>query len=68
MDAAFNLGVVQDYYASAAGKAGRVNYFASLSHYDEDGTLINTNHKRSSARVNLSAPLGKKVNMALRVN
>ena len=68
MDAAFNLGVVQDYYASAAGKSGRVNYFASLSHYDEEGTLINTNHKRSSARVNLSAPLAKNVNMALRVN
>lgn len=68
MDAAFNLGVVQDYYASATGKAGRVNYFASISHYDEDGTLINTNHRRNSARVNLSAPLGKSVNMALRVN
>ena len=68
MDAAFNLGVVQDYYASAAGKAGRVNYFASISHYDEEGTLINTNHKRNSARVNLSAPLAKNVNMALRVN
>ena len=68
MDAAFNLGVVQDYYASAAGKSGRVNYFASISHYDEEGTLINTNHKRNSARVNLSAPLSKNVNMALRVN
>ena len=68
VDAAFNLGVVQDYYASAAGKSGRVNYFASISHYDEEGTLINTNHKRNSARVNLSAPLGKNVNMALRVN
>ena len=68
MDAAFNLGVVQDYYASAAGKSGRVNYFASISHYDEEGTLINTNHKRNSARVNLSAPLSKTVNMALRVN
>ena len=68
VDAAFNLGVVQDYYASAAGKAGRVNYFASISHYDEEGTLINTNHKRNSARVNLSAPLAKNVSMALRVN
>ena len=68
VDAAFNLGVVQDYYASAAGKSGRVNYFASISHYDEEGTLINTNLKRNSARVNLSAPLGKNVNMALRVN
>ena len=65
---AFNLGVVQDYYASAAGKSGRVNWFASISHYDEEGTLINTNHNRSSARVNLSAPLGNKVNMAVRLN
>ena len=68
VDEAFNLGVVQDYYASAAGKAGRVNWFASISHYDEEGTLINTNHNRSSARVNLSAPLGNKVNMAIRLN
>ncbi len=68
MGESFNLGVVQDYYASAAGKAGRVNWFASLSHYDEDGTLVNTNHKRNSARINLSAPLGNKVNMAVRVN
>lgn len=68
MGESFNLGVVQDYYASAAGKAGRVNWFASLSHYDEDGTLVNTNHKRNSARINLSAPLGNKVNMAIRVN
>ena len=68
MGESFNLGVVQDYYASASGKAGRVNWFASLSHYDEDGTLVNTNHKRNSARINLSAPLGNKVNMAIRVN
>lgn len=68
MDAAFNLGVVQDYYASASGRTGRVNWFASISHYDEEGTLINTNHNRSSARVNLSAPLGKDVNLAVRLN
>ena len=68
VDAAFRTGVVQDYYASASGKSGRVNWFASLSHYDEEGSLINTNYNRSSARVNLSAPLGKNVNLALRLN
>jgi len=68
MNSMFKTGVVQDYYASAAGKTGRVNWFASMSHYDEEGSLINTNHSKSSARVNLSAPLGKNVNIAIRLN
>ena len=68
MNAMFKTGVVQDYYVSAAGKTGRTNWFASISHYDEKGSLINTNHNKSSARVNLSAPLGNKVNLALRLN
>ena len=68
MNAAFNLGVVQDYYASASGKAGRTNWFASISHYDEEGTLINTNHAKNSARINLSSALSKNVNLAVRVN
>ena len=68
LDACFNLGVVQDYYVSASGKAGRTNWFASISHYDEEGTLINTNHSKSSARVNLSTALAKNVNIAVRLN
>ena len=68
MDALFNTGIVQDYYASASGRAGKLSYFASISHYDEQGSLINTGYNRSSARVNLSAPLGKNVNMSLRLN
>ena len=68
VDAAFNTGIVQDYYVSASGRAGKVSYFASLSHYDEEGTLINTNYNRTSARLNLSAPLAKNVNMNLRLN
>ena len=68
MNAVFKIGVVQDYYASAAGKTGRTNWFASISHYDEEGTLISTNHSRSSARLNLSAPIGDKVNFAVRLN
>ena len=68
VDAAFNTGVVQDYYVSASGKAGKLSYFASISHYDEEGTLINTNYNRTSARVNLSAPLAKNVTMNIRLN
>ena len=68
MDAMFNTGVVQDYYASAAGKIGKLSYFTSISHYDEEGTLINTGYDRSSARLNLSAPLGQKVTLDVRVN
>ena len=68
MDALFRTGIVQDYYVSASGKTGRTNWFASISHYDEEGSLINTNHNNSSARVNLSAPLGKDVNLAVRLN
>ena len=68
MGAMFKTGVVQDYYASASGKTGRTNWFASISHYDEEGSLINTNHSKSSARLNLSAPLAKDVNLAIRLN
>lgn len=68
MDAMFNTGVVQDYYASAAGKIGKLSYFTSISHYDEEGTLINTGYDRSSARLNLSAPLGQKVTLDVRLN
>ena len=66
----FKKGVVQDYYASIAGVAGRVNYFASIDHYDEEGSLIGTGYDRNSARVNLSVPIGNQatVNMRLGYN
>ena len=64
----FKLGMVQDYYASAAGKAGKVNYFVSADHYNEKGTLINTNFKKTSARMNLSIPLADRLTMSVRLN
>ena len=63
----FKKGIVQDYYASVAGMAGRVNYFASIDHYDEEGSLIGTSYDRNSARVNLSAPIGERVTLNLRL-
>ena len=64
----FKTGVVQNYYASVSGKAGKVSYFASIDHYNEKGTLINTNYMRNAARINLSAPITDRLTMHARVN
>ena len=68
MDHAFRTGVVQNYYASVSGKAGRTNYFVSLDHYNEQGSLINTNYWRNSARVNLSTAITDNLTMNARVS
>lgn len=67
MSHSFSTGIVQDYYASVTGKAGTVSYFASIDHYDEEGSLVNTNYKHNTARLNLSVPIGKKVNLNFRL-
>ena len=63
----FRKAVVQDYYASVAGIAGRVNYFASIDHYDEQGSMIGTSFDRNSARMNLSAPIGERITLNMRL-
>ena len=68
IDAVFNTGWVQDYYASVSGKAGKVGYYVSLDHYNEQGTMINTGYKRTAARVNLSAPITDRLMMNVRLN
>jgi len=68
IDAVFNTGMVQNYYASVSGKAGKVGYYVSLDHYNERGTMINTGYKRNAARVNLSAPITKNLMINVRVN
>ena len=66
-DNIFKKALVQDYYASFSGVAGRVNYFASIDHYDEQGSLIGTGYDRNSARVNLSTPLGDRATINMRL-
>ncbi len=68
VDAIFRTGVVQDYYASISGSTGKTNYFVSFDHYNEDGTLINTNFVRNSARMNLSTELYKGLTMNTRLS
>ena len=68
MSHTYKIGVVQNYYASVSGKAGKVNYYVSLDHYNEQGSFINSGFIRTGARVNLSAPIAKNLNMNVRVN
>jgi TonB-linked SusC/RagA family outer membrane protein len=64
----FKTGVVQDYYASASGKSGKVSYFISADHYNELGTAVNTSFRKTSGRMNLSAPITDRLNMTLRLS
>ena len=64
----YKLGWVQNYYGSVSGRIKGVSYYASLDHFNEKGTLINTNYRKTSARVNLSAPLAKNLTMHVRLN
>ncbi|MEA4839778.1 MAG: SusC/RagA family TonB-linked outer membrane protein [Bacteroidales bacterium] len=67
-NAAFSSGKVQDYYLSVSGSKGNTGYVASLDCYNEDGTLINTNFEKISARLNLNTELTKDLDMAIRVS
>ena len=64
----FKTGYVQDYYASVSGKSGKVSYFLSADHYNELGTAINTKFRKTSARMNLSAPITDRLNLTLRLS
>ena len=68
IDHTFKTGVVQNYYASVSGKAGKVGYYASLDHYNEQGSLINSGYIRTAGRINLTAPITDRLTMNVRVN
>ncbi len=68
VDHTYRIGVVQNYYASVSGKAGKVGYYVSLDHYNEKGTFINSYYKRNSARINLSIPISNRFTVHTRVS
>ncbi len=68
IDHTFKTGIVQDYYAAVSGRAGKVSYYTSLDHYNEQGSLINSGYKRTAARINLSAPITERLTMNVRLN
>jgi TonB-linked SusC/RagA family outer membrane protein len=67
-DAFFSTALQQNYYTSISGSTDRLGYFASVDYYNEDGTLINTNFDRISARLNLNAKLYSNLDMNVRLS
>lgn len=67
LDAAFNTGVLQDYYFSMSNSTDRMRYFISADYYNEDGTLINTDYRRFNTRMNLDFDITKRLNVKTRV-
>lgn len=68
VDEALRTGITQDYYVSATGSEGKINYMASLNYYDELGTQLGSDFNRVTGRVNLSGKIANNVELVARVN
>jgi TonB-linked SusC/RagA family outer membrane protein len=58
-DAVFRTGAIQNYNLQASGGSTSANYLISGSVFDQDGTVLNTNFRRYSVRVNSEARRGR---------
>jgi len=58
-DAIFQSGRIQNYELSASGGAENFNYYTSIGHYDEEGTLLGTGLDRTTLRLNTDTRLGR---------
>ncbi len=58
-DAVFQSGVIQNYELSASGGSDNLSYYASLGHFDEEGTIIGTGLERTTLRINTDTRLGR---------
>ncbi len=68
LNAAFDTGYLQNYYASVSASTEKMSYFASVDYYQEDGTLINTGYDKVSSRLNLNTKLTHNLDMNIRLN
>ncbi len=58
-DEVFRTGTIQNYELNASGGGENTRYYTSLSHYDEEGTIIGTGFERTSLRLNTDTELGR---------
>ena len=58
-DAIFQNGLIQNYELAASGGTEAFSYYASLGHYDEEGTIIGTGLERTTLRINTDTRLGR---------
>ncbi|MEL7002625.1 MAG: SusC/RagA family TonB-linked outer membrane protein [Bacteroidota bacterium] len=59
---------LQSYQISAQGGNQDVNYFMSMSYFDQEGVVVNTGFQRYSLRTNVDAKLADKFKAGIRLN
>jgi TonB-linked SusC/RagA family outer membrane protein len=64
----FKPAYTQNYYLSASGKTGKLDYYASGTYFDEGGTFRNTDYQRINTRVNTTYHFSDKVKVTNNIN
>lgn len=67
-DLVFRNALIQNYHFSVMGRSEKNTYYASVSYYDEQGTLKNTDYKRINVRSNNTYKLTKWLNLTSNIN
>lgn len=63
LDEVFRTARIQNYELSASGGSEKTRYYISGSFFDQVGTLIGTNYKRFSGRLNLDHDINTKLSI-----
>lgn len=64
----FQNALTQNYHFSVMGRSDKNSYYNSISYYDEEGTLKNTDFKRINIRSNNTYKLTKWLNVTNNIN
>lgn len=64
----FSNALVQNYYASFAGRSEKNDYYIGASYFDEQGTFMNTGFKRLNLRANSNFKLSSRINLTNNIN
>lgn len=64
----FQPALVQNYYASVAGKTDKNDYYVGASYYNEKGTFMNTDFQRINLRANSNYKFSNRVSVTNNIN
>jgi TonB-linked SusC/RagA family outer membrane protein len=64
----FKPALVQNYFLSSSGRAGKLSYYIGGGYYAEEGTFINTNYKRANLRANTTYSFSDRVTLINNIN
>jgi hypothetical protein len=68
VDEAFNDVLIGNYYLSAQGKTGKLDYYVAGAYFGQDGTFRNTNFNRLNFRTNTTYHFSNKVKLTNNIN